>query len=123
MLQQDEPDDYVIATGETRTVREFASLAFELELFLVIADRQGTRACHSHGAGRARKRCCIFFTFLLINKVGKDEHGLVRVRVDPIYYRPTEVDLLLGNPEKARRVLGWNPQKTPFTVHGRSFER
>ena len=72
---------------------------------------------------RRGRGAAFFFTYLPINKVGKDEHGLVRVRVDPIYYRPTEVDLLLGNPEKARRVLGWNPQKTPFTVHGRSFER
>jgi GDPmannose 4,6-dehydratase len=48
-------------------------------------------------------------------QVGKEKAtGTVRVRVDPRYFRPTEVDVLLGNPEKARTKLGWNPTQTPF---------
>jgi GDPmannose 4,6-dehydratase len=70
MLQQDEPDDYVIGTGETHTVEEFVRLAF---------DRVGLDWCK-------------------------------HVVVDPQFYRPAEVDLLLGDPTKARRQLGWRPE-------------
>ena len=72
MLQQDKPDDYVLATGETHSVREFVQIAFE--------------------------------------HVGLDWEQYVVV--DPKYYRPAEVDLLVGNPAKARRVLGWEPTVT-----------
>jgi GDPmannose 4,6-dehydratase len=70
MLQQDEPDDYVIATGQTRTVRELVELAFSV--------------------------------------AGIDDWERY-VRVDPSFFRPAEVDLLVGNPAKARKVLGWEP--------------
>jgi GDPmannose 4,6-dehydratase len=73
MLQQDEPDDYVIATGETHAVNEFLGEAF------------------SH--------------------VGLDWHELVEI--DPAYFRPAEVDLLIGDPTKAEKKLGWKP-KTKF---------
>ncbi len=46
------------------------------------------------------------------NEVGRDEKGIVRVKVNPSYYRPAEVELLIGNPEKARRELGWQPKVT-----------
>ena len=72
MLQQDEPDDYVIATGETHSVREFCEEAF---------------GC-----------------------VGLDWKDFVKV--DPKYFRPAEVDLLLGDSSKAQRVLGWKPRVT-----------
>jgi GDPmannose 4,6-dehydratase len=86
MLQQPGPDDYVIATGETRTVREFAEKAFA---FLDIKI-----AWSGEGAG----------------ETGTDTaSGKVVVRVDPKYYRPTEVDLLLGDPTKAKTKLGWKP--------------
>lgn len=86
MLQQDEPDDYVLATGVTHTVREFVELAFEA-------------AGHSitwSGSG--------------VDEIGTDETGRIVLRVNPKFYRPAEVDLLVGNPTKARTVLGWTPR-------------
>jgi GDPmannose 4,6-dehydratase len=90
MLQQDRPDDYVLATGETHTVREFADIAFrELGMPLVW-----------EGEG-AKER-------------GIDQKsGRALVVVDPRYYRPTEVELLIGDAAKARTRLGWAP-KTKF---------
>lgn len=84
ILQHDRPDDFVVATGETHSVREFASLAFreaglELEWRGTGLDKKGVEA----GTGR------------------------VLVEVDPRYFRPTEVELLLGDPSKAERELGW----------------
>jgi len=72
MLQQDQPDDYVVATGEAHAVREFAELAFRV-------------------AG-----------------LNYEEH----VEIDPQLFRPAEVEILLGDPSKARRVLGWSPTCT-----------
>ncbi|PCI93006.1 GDP-mannose 4,6-dehydratase [Candidatus Aerophobetes bacterium] len=84
MLQQEEPDDYVVATGETHTVREFVERSF-LELGMKIEWR---------GEG--------------LNEEGVDaDTGDVLVRIDPRYFRATEVDLLLGDPTKAREKLGW----------------
>jgi GDPmannose 4,6-dehydratase len=86
ILQVDRPDDFVLATGETHTIREFAEKAFsELNM-----DLEWT------GEGQAEKG--------IEKKTGK-----VRVEVDPRFYRPTEVDLLLGNAAKAAEVLGWEP--------------
>ncbi|MCM1369232.1 MAG: GDP-mannose 4,6-dehydratase [Candidatus Amulumruptor caecigallinarius] len=92
ILQQDKPDDYVIATGEQHTVREFCELAFE---------RVGIKL-RWEGEG--------------INERGINEStGEVVVEVSPDFYRPTDVVNLLGNPAKARRELGWNPsEKTSF---------
>ena len=86
MLQRDTPDDYVIATGETHTVREFIEKAFGA-LDIPIA-WEGT-GIHERGVNTASGKVC--------------------VRIDPKYFRPTEVDLLLGDPSKAKRVLGWEP--------------
>lgn len=87
MLQQDIPDDYVIATGETHTVREFIELAFR-ELHYQIEWR---------GTG--------------VDEIGRDSRtGQVLVCVDSRYFRPAEVDILLGDPSKAKAVLGWEPQ-------------
>ncbi len=84
MLQQDEPDDLVIATGETHSVREFVELAFG-EVGIEIEWR---------GEG--------------VNEVGVDKGaGDVLIVIDPRYYRPTEVDLLMGEPTKAKEKLGW----------------
>ena len=87
MLQQDQPEDFVIATGKTRTVREFVENAFT-EIGVEIAWRgQGT------------------------DEVGYDKiDGQVRVEIDPRYFRPTEVELLLGDPTKAKEKLGWEPE-------------
>jgi GDPmannose 4,6-dehydratase len=84
IVQQDTPDDYVLATGETHSVREFVELAFA-EVGRTIAWR---------GEG--------------VDEVGIDEaSGKTLVRIDPRYFRPTEVDQLLGDPSKAREKLGW----------------
>jgi len=84
MLQQDEPDDYVLATGETQTVREFVNIAFA----------QVGRPIEWHGKG--------------VDEKGVDaKTGEVLVEIDPRYFRPTEVDFLLGDPTKARTKLGW----------------
>ena len=72
MLQQDHPDDYLVATGETHSVREFCQVAFD--------------------------------------HVGLDWEKYVVV--DPKFYRPAEVDLLVGEPSKAKRLLGWEPSVT-----------
>lgn len=91
MLQQDTPDDFVIATGEYHSVREFTELAF----------RHAGIALRWEGSG--------------IDEKGIDEaDGRVLVEVDPKYFRPCEVEQLLGDPTKARTVLGWNPRKTTF---------
>ncbi len=92
ILQQERPDDYVIATGEFHTVREFATLAFA---------RAGIQL-RWEGTGLEEK--------------GIDTAtGRVLVEVDPRFFRPAEVEKLLGNPAKARRELGWNPSSTSFT--------
>lgn len=86
MLQQDKPDDYVIATGETHSVREFAEKAFSA-LGMPI-----------RWAGEG------------VNETGTDTaSGNVVIRVDAKYFRPAEVDLLLGNPAKAAKKFGWKP--------------
>ncbi|MBL0176399.1 MAG: GDP-mannose 4,6-dehydratase [Ignavibacteria bacterium] len=89
MLQQDVPDDFVIATGETHTVRDFASVAFS-ELGIELA---------WEGDGET--------------EAGRDRaSGAVLVSVNPAYYRPTEVELLIGDPSKAKEKLGWQPKVT-----------
>ena len=91
ILQADKPDDYVLATNETRTVREFVE-----ESFKVLGEK------------------------ILWNGEGIDEYGILEsngkkvVEINPRYFRPTEVDLLIGNPEKAKKNLGWEP-KTKFS--------
>lgn len=91
MLQQDQPDDFVIATGESHSVREFCTLAF----------KEAGIELRWEGAG--------------VDEKGIDvKTGKVLVEVDPKYFRPAEVEQLLGDPTKARTVLGWNPHKTSF---------
>jgi GDPmannose 4,6-dehydratase len=86
MLQQNRPDDYVLATGETHTVREFVELAFKASGHRISWEGNG------------------------VDEIGKDETGRVVLRVNPKFYRPAEVDLLVGDPTKANTVLGWVPQ-------------
>jgi GDPmannose 4,6-dehydratase len=86
MLQADQPDDYVLATGETRSVREFVEAAFEHVGIGV----------EWHGEKGS------------VNETGVNKKtGEVIVKVNPIYYRPTEVELLIGQPAKAQEKLGW----------------
>lgn len=85
ILQQDQPDDYVLATGETHSVREFLDLAFA-QIGITLGWK---------GKG--------------VNEQGFDAaSGRVLVEIDPKYFRPTEVDLLIGDPTKARTKLGWS---------------
>jgi GDPmannose 4,6-dehydratase len=95
ILQQPEPDDYVIATGQQHSVRDFVELAAK-ELDMVIEwEGQGVDEC-----GRIAKSS------------GTDgpTNGNVIVRIDPRYFRPTEVETLLGDPTKAKKELGWEPR-------------
>ncbi len=98
MLQQPEPDDYVLATGETHTVREFADLTFkELDMEL---EWEGEGVNEVGCLKRPLKR-----------PNGPDlPAGTVVVAVNPNYFRPTEVDLLIGDATKAREKLGWEPK-------------
>jgi len=87
MVQEDEPDDYVLATGQTRSVRDFAQRAFA----------QVGRTIEWTGSG--------------VDEVGKDARtGQVLVEIDPTYFRPTEVDQLVGNAAKAFAKFGWKPK-------------
>lgn len=89
ILQADKPDDYVLATNETHTVREFVE-----ESFSVLGEKMEWK-----GKGKEEKG------YLKSN-------GRLVVAIDPRYYRPTEVDLLIGNPAKAKEKLGWVPKTT-----------
>lgn len=91
MLQQDNPGDFVIATGEQHTVREFTTLAFQAVGINLRWEGEG-----------------------LDEKGYDDASGKMLVCVNPKWYRPTDVDNLLGDPTKARTELGWNPRKTSY---------
>jgi GDPmannose 4,6-dehydratase len=87
MLQQDEPEDFVISTGETHSVREFVELTFKEFGTDIKWEGEGT------------------------DEIGIDSNtGKVLIEVDPAYYRPTEVDILVGDSTKAREKLGWKPK-------------
>ncbi|MCW7546063.1 GDP-mannose 4,6-dehydratase [Aurantimonas litoralis] len=87
ILQSNEPKDYVLATGETRSVREFVDVAF----------REVGKTIHWQGQG--------------VDEVGIDAaSGRTLVRIDPRYFRPTEVDLLIGDASHAQKDLGWVPE-------------
>ncbi|NQU33326.1 MAG: GDP-mannose 4,6-dehydratase [Bacteroidetes bacterium] len=107
ILQQEKPDDYVIATGKATSVRDFVTKAFlyigvEIEYEGKGKDEIGLITKIDHEK--------------LVNKVGKKvnylKEGMKVIRIDPYYYRPTEVDLLIGDASKARTKLGWKPKYT-----------
>ena len=83
MLQKEKPSDYVLATGETYTVKEFVNKAFSYKGYELEWSGENE------------------------NEIAKDQNGIVRVKIDPKYYRPCEVELLLGDPSKAIKELGW----------------
>jgi GDPmannose 4,6-dehydratase len=89
ILQAEEPGDYILATGESHTIREFVE-----EAFAVMGEEIFWKGTGPEGTG-------------ILKSTGKTV-----VAVDPRYYRPTEVDLLLGNPSKAKEKLGWIPKVT-----------
>lgn len=89
MMQADQPDVYVLATNRTETVRDFVRMASKAAGFALVFEGKGE------------------------NEVGIDSKtGKTLVRVNPKFYRPAEVDLLIGSPEKAKRELGWEPKTT-----------
>lgn len=88
ILQQGTPDDFVLATGETHSVREFIEVAMKCK----------GRSIRWEGTG--------------VDEVGKDETGRVIIRINPEFYRPTEVDMLIGDPSKSLRILGWKSTTT-----------
>lgn len=91
ILQHDKPDDFVIATGEQHSVREFCTMSF----------RYAGIELEWQGSG--------------IDEKGIDKKtGRILVEISPEFFRPTDVVTLLGNPSKAKAALGWNPVKTPF---------
>ena len=92
ILQQDKADDFVVATGEQHSVREFCQYAF----------REAGIELEFKGDGLNEKG---------YNKASGD----VLIEVDPRYFRPAEVETLLGDPTKAKEILGWNPTKTSFS--------
>ena len=96
ILQQENPDDYVIAMGETTYVRDFVRMAFA-ELGIVIEFK---------GKGVNEKG----YVLSCSNMAYQLEIGKQVIAVDPIYFRPTEVDLLIGDPTKSKTKLGWEPQ-------------
>lgn len=91
MLQLDKPQDFVLATGKTYSVREFLEKAFAV-VGIEIAWRGEPHTVDEEGYDKKTNR--------------------VLVKIDPIYFRPTEVDLLIGNAKKAEEVLGWKPKTT-----------
>jgi GDPmannose 4,6-dehydratase len=104
ILQQQEPDDYVIATGEYHSVREFATLAFH---HVGIELEWKGEGLNEVGVIKSIDNKLSIFNFQF-------SIGDVVVEVDPKYFRPAEVEQLLGDPTKAKEQLGWNPRKTPF---------
>ncbi|MEI8116869.1 MAG: GDP-mannose 4,6-dehydratase [Flavobacteriia bacterium] len=96
ILQQEKPEDFIIATGQTTSIRDFVRMAFqEIGVTLTFEGSQENEI--------AKVESCS-------NPAYQLEIGKVVVRVDPSYYRPTEVDLLLGDPTKAKTQLGWEPE-------------
>jgi GDPmannose 4,6-dehydratase len=86
MLQHDKPDDYIIATGETHRIRSLVEVAFNCANMRITWSGEG------------------------LDEVGTDQYGVVRVRIDPRYIRPNEVDILCGRPLKAEYKLNWQPE-------------
>ena len=91
MLQNDVPEDFVIATGKQFTVRDFVEKAFEVVGIQIVWEGKG------------------------INEKGINKKtGKIIIEIDKKYFRPSEVETLLGNPSKAKRILNWNPNETSF---------
>ena len=97
MLQQDAPDDYVLATGETHTVRELCECAFAVIGLTLRWEGAGADEC-------------------AFDAVKPAAGAAPLISIDPVYYRPTEVEFLLGNPAKAKRTLGWSSSTSFFAL-------
>ena len=91
ILQHNTPEDFVIASGKQHTVRRFCELAFKNVGIEIVWK----------GSGQQEQGVC-------------EKTGKVYIKIDPKYYRPSEVETLLGDPTKAKTVLGWDPEETSF---------
>ncbi len=85
MLQYDTPETFVLATGKSYSIKEFVEYCFTLAKMPITWENSGA------------------------DEIGRDERGIVRVRINPKYYRPSEVDSLIGDASKAHKLLGWKP--------------
>jgi GDPmannose 4,6-dehydratase len=115
ILQYEKPDDFVLATGETHTIREFAELAFaEIGIELEWKGKGEKEIGIIKEINWDKAKSLIdensFSQNYKTNFSGKLQKGDTIIAVDPNYYRPTEVELLIGNPEKAKKVLGWKAE-------------
>lgn len=114
MLQQERPDDYVVATGESHSVREFVNLAFQhagIELAWKGSGVNEKGIVGSIGSKQyavGSKQCLVLSPYSVVNRQLKV--GDVLIEIDPRYLRPTEVEYLLGDASKARKGLGWEPK-------------
>jgi GDPmannose 4,6-dehydratase len=98
ILQQDKPEDYVIATGKTTSIRDFIIMAFkEVDVELEFSGSGVNETAKVVSAG---------------NRSGKIQKGQIAIKINPAYFRPAEVDLLIGDATKAREKLGWQPKYT-----------
>jgi len=107
IIQHETPDDFVLATGETRSVREFAEAAFSF--IGITLEWSGSGADE---VGRIANIDNVVFEERIGTKPQHAKAGDTVVEIDPVYYRPTEVDILIGDPSKAKTVLGWEPRVT-----------
>lgn len=108
ILQQDKGDDYVIATGVTTTIRDFVKMAFSevgVEISFKGKDEEEKGIITGVNETMFSERVGVEYLDAIKKRIGE-----VVVGIDPIYYRPTEVDLLVGDSTKARTVLGWKPE-------------
>lgn len=110
ILQQDEPSDYVIATEVTTTVRDFVKMSFEeCGLEVTFEGKDADEKGYLTAIDEAKFKERVGEQFLEIMKTRVENKNMV-VAVDPAYFRPTEVDLLIGDATKSRTVLGWTPE-------------
>jgi GDPmannose 4,6-dehydratase len=111
MLQVDEPDDYVLSTNETHTIREFTEKSFAYFGISLLWEGEGDQEIARISNSESIDAKSISDTDKqFVKKFHKSRSGEIVVAINPIYYRPTEVDLLIGDYSKAKRLLGWEPQ-------------
>lgn len=110
ILQQDTAEDYVIATGITTRVRDFIKMAFNEVGFVIRFEGEGVNEIGVLESIDADKYKVAMGNEFNINEIQLPKIGAVIVKVDPKYFRPTEVDLLIGDPSKSKTKLGWQPK-------------
>lgn len=117
ILQQDQPDDYVIATGITTSIRDFVKLAFaEIGINVNFSGEGAEEKGHligldeQHFSEKVGEQYIAGIKGRIVSGPDRGQQSNCIVSVDPKYFRPTEVDLLIGDPTKSKTKLGWEPQ-------------